>query len=236
MKLSIEEASVNMEPYGSVKALSQEPSPCCGPKPLGAKTRRDRRREAILDVAREVFSEEGYDAASMSTIAARLGGSKGTLYNYFRSKAELFEAYIEETCAQHAEDLFGVPLEGSDLRDVLTRVGERLLSLILSDETTRFFSLVVAAAQQSPATGQIFYDSGYRTGIRRLADYFEQARAEGTIVAEDCHRAAEDFLNLCHGIQIKRVLKVIPLPSAEEIHAEAVHMATIFLRAYGAGA
>ena len=42
---------------------------------------RDARREAILDVASDVFLEEGYANASMSTIAARLGGSKGTLYN-----------------------------------------------------------------------------------------------------------------------------------------------------------
>src|SRR5262249_19293571 len=113
MKLSIGEGAVNMEPYGSVKMLSRQPrlresarrepgegalGACCAPK-----SRRDRRREAILDVAGVVFSEEGYEAASMSTIAARVGGSKGTLYNYFRSKAELFEAYIEDYCAQHAE-------------------------------------------------------------------------------------------------------------------------------------
>ena len=53
---------------------------------------RDARRELILDVAQDVFLEEGFAAASMSTIAARLGGSKGTLYNYFRSKDELFAA------------------------------------------------------------------------------------------------------------------------------------------------
>jgi AcrR family transcriptional regulator len=54
--------------------------------------RRDAKRDTIIEVARQVFFEEGYAAASMSTIAARLGGSKGTLYNYFKSKEELFEA------------------------------------------------------------------------------------------------------------------------------------------------
>ena len=44
------------------------------------------RRELILDVASEVFLKEGYAATSMSEIAARLGGSKGTLYNYLKSK------------------------------------------------------------------------------------------------------------------------------------------------------
>ena len=55
-------------------------------KPGPAFPNRDQRREAILQVAREVFFEYGYSAASMSTIAARLGGSKGTLYNYFKNK------------------------------------------------------------------------------------------------------------------------------------------------------
>src|SRR3954464_10654712 len=56
------------------------------------------RRELILDVASEVFLKEGYAATSMSEIAARLGGSKGTLYNYFKSKEELFEAYVSRNC------------------------------------------------------------------------------------------------------------------------------------------
>ena len=68
-----------------VKVLAKQSPRACA---------RDQRREAILNVAREVFFEQGYSAASMSTIAARLGGSKGTLYNYFKSKEELFEAQV----------------------------------------------------------------------------------------------------------------------------------------------
>ncbi len=62
----------------------------------------------ILDAAAEVFLEEGFAAASMSAIAARVGGSKGTLYNYFRSKEELFEAYIQRHCAWQAESMFAL--------------------------------------------------------------------------------------------------------------------------------
>ena len=48
------------------------------------------RRQAILDVAAEVFREHGFEHASMSEMTARLGGSKSTLYSYFASKEELF--------------------------------------------------------------------------------------------------------------------------------------------------
>ena len=58
--------------------------------------KRDQAREAIiLDVARDCFLAEGYAATSMSTIAARLGGSKGTLYNYFKNKEDLFAAVVQ---------------------------------------------------------------------------------------------------------------------------------------------
>jgi AcrR family transcriptional regulator len=59
-------------------------------------TAKDVRRQAIMQIARDIFLEEGYAAASMSAIAARLGGSKGTLYNYFASKEELFKAVIQD--------------------------------------------------------------------------------------------------------------------------------------------
>ena len=58
----------------------------------------DEKREHILKVAYAAFLGEGYAATSMSSIAAKVGGSKATLYNYFSSKEELFAAVIEEKC------------------------------------------------------------------------------------------------------------------------------------------
>ena len=75
--------------------------------PAKSRLDRDARREAILDVAQDVFLEEGFAAGSMSTIAGRLGGSKGTLYNYFRNKDELFEAFVQRRCFWHEAAIFG---------------------------------------------------------------------------------------------------------------------------------
>src|SRR5262245_4068895 len=57
------------------------------------------RRSQIIAVARQHFFEHGYDGTAMSAIAAELGGSKGTLWNYFPSKEALFAAVVEETAA-----------------------------------------------------------------------------------------------------------------------------------------
>src|SRR5678816_2117201 len=54
------------------------------------------KRRQILDGARKVFLELGFDGASMGEIARAAAVSKGTLYVYFPDKAGLFAAIVEE--------------------------------------------------------------------------------------------------------------------------------------------
>ena len=114
-----------------------EPSAC----PRAAS--RDTRRKAILDIARDIFLEQGYAATSMSAVAARLGGSKGTLYNYFSSKEELFSAMVREECEDeflHMTDF--QPMEG--VEETLRRFGGRFLRYLLSETALRFHRLLSA--------------------------------------------------------------------------------------------
>src|SRR5262245_45646763 len=130
----------------------------------------DARREAILDVAQQVFLEEGFAAASMSTIAARLGGSKGTLYNYFRSKDELFKAYVERRCLWQQDQVFALK-SGETPEAALTRICHSYLTFILDEITLRNFALIAAESERAPELGRIFYDTGPRRGTERLAAF-----------------------------------------------------------------
>jgi AcrR family transcriptional regulator len=53
------------------------------------------RREEILTAARKVFSERGFEKATLDEIAEVAEFGKGTIYNYFKSKEELFACIIE---------------------------------------------------------------------------------------------------------------------------------------------
>lgn len=53
-------------------------------------------RLAILDSARQVFGELGFEAASVRDIIRRTGLSVGAFYNYYRSKEEVFDALADE--------------------------------------------------------------------------------------------------------------------------------------------
>lgn len=56
--------------------------------------RTEAKRNAILKVAEELFRKKGYQNTSMGEITAKLGGSKATVYGYFKSKKLLFEAVM----------------------------------------------------------------------------------------------------------------------------------------------
>ena len=53
-------------------------------------------RSGLLDAAVAVFNESGYDATSVSALAARLGLSKAALYHHFSSKEEILETALSE--------------------------------------------------------------------------------------------------------------------------------------------
>jgi AcrR family transcriptional regulator len=52
-------------------------------------------REKILEAARAIFGDRGFDATSIAEIGAGAGISKSVLYHYFGSKAGLYEALLE---------------------------------------------------------------------------------------------------------------------------------------------
>lgn len=63
-------------------------------------TRKERerlfKRQEIVNAARVVFAARGFDAATLDEIAERAEFGKGTLYNYFQNKEELFESVIAD--------------------------------------------------------------------------------------------------------------------------------------------
>ncbi len=53
------------------------------------------RRQQILDAAKRVFASRGYHDTNISHICEDLGIARGTLYQYFKSKHEVFAAIVE---------------------------------------------------------------------------------------------------------------------------------------------
>jgi AcrR family transcriptional regulator len=59
-------------------------------------------RARLLTAAAQEFARAGFERASVDAISLAAGYSKGTIYNYFPSKDEVFVAVVEEALAQAA--------------------------------------------------------------------------------------------------------------------------------------
>src|SRR3954471_18842725 len=70
--------------------------------------------EEMLDAACAVFASEGFERATMATIAARAGTTKPTLYSRFGSKEELFATTVRREYELRKERLFAAYGAGDD--------------------------------------------------------------------------------------------------------------------------
>lgn len=88
-----------------------------------------RNRDRIVEVAREVFREQGYDA-SLDLVAKRAGVGAGTLYRHFPTRDDLIDAIMQVWVDRVTESTDKVlAFEGSD-RDLLLRWFETYVELI----------------------------------------------------------------------------------------------------------
>ena len=77
-------------------------------KPATPRTRReeyaDQTRQALLDVARDIFTAEGYQLAGIEAIAQAARVTRGAFYHHFEDKRALFEALVislQQAAADH---------------------------------------------------------------------------------------------------------------------------------------
>lgn len=102
------------------------------PRPGGAT------RAHILEVANELFAQQGYDATSLRQIADRVGVTKAALYYHFSSKEELLVALLEPL-----RGILGEMLDRLDAADSVAAWGDVMDWVIDSMlELSPFFTLV----------------------------------------------------------------------------------------------
>jgi AcrR family transcriptional regulator len=193
------------------------------------------KRRQIMEGARQVFLSAGFDGASMNDIARAAGVSKGTLYAYFDSKDELFEAIIRAEKAKSAERLCVFPPDCGDARAMLGDFGVRLLGRMTEPDTLALTRVVIAACEKFPHIGRVFFEAGPLYGNQRLAERLGALDQAGIVRVPDPERAAWQFVDLCISGGYKRLLfGVVNSLTREEIEATVEAGVDVFMKAYGA--
>ena len=191
------------------------------------------KRRQVMDGARAVFLSAGFDGASMNDIARAAGVSKGTLYAYFDSKEQLFEALIREERGQQAERLCVFTSDHSDPGAQLGGFGRRLVEMMTRPETVAQVRVVIAATGKFPRLGQAFYEAGPRYGVQNLAARLDAFVGSGALEIDDTERAARQFIDLClSGVHKRLLFGVVDCVAPSEIDAAVDAALEVFLKAY----
>ncbi|MDX6585945.1 MAG: hypothetical protein QOI31_418 [Solirubrobacterales bacterium] len=142
----------------------------------------ERRRPFVLDVAYELFLENGFEGTSMDAIAAAAGVSKPVVYDCFASKDELFTAMLDR-----------------EEERILVETGEALGTTGTPDDPEatliRGFQVFLEAAQKSPDIYRVVFlgeGGGNEAVAARIAAGIElQAQTASNIAAHWVERYSD---------------------------------------------
>lgn len=187
----------------------------------------EKKREAILAAAYELFLERGLKA-SMVEIARRAGVSKQTLYNRFPTRIDLARALGEQR-----SDAITEPLKsGAPPQEVLTNIAQTLLTKACVENQGRSLRGVALISPEFPELARTIYEAGPGSSVQRIAAWLKQQDEQGTLSVPDPLSAAEIFAGMVLGHSHLRGVLGLPHPMRQSIEDQAREAALRFIRAY----
>ncbi len=192
------------------------------------------KRRQIMDGARAEFLKSGFDGASMNDVARTAGVSKGTLYVYFESKEQLFEALIREERQQQVERLCILAFDHGSPQEVLTNFGCNLVEMMCRPETLAHVRTVIAATSKFPQLGRAFFEAGPLYGANKMAAYLAEQTRRGKLSVPDPSQAAWQFVELCQSGTYKSLMfGMIDHVTRAQIESGVHSAVNVFMLAYG---
>ena len=179
----------------------------------------------MIEAATQLFLEVGYSAASMNQLVERAGGSKSSIYAYFKNKEGLFVAVVEDMVRDILFPLHAIDLGSHSLEDNLLNIGNRTLTVLTSHKGLGLSRIVYAESVKLPEVGLAFYQHGPGRAIKELANYLQDLNNSKKITCEDPDSASEFFWGmLLHKPMLEGLCGTRRLLSAQQ---RKVHVARV---------
>ena len=154
------------------------------------------RREQILDVATDLFAQQGYGGTTTRLIAERAAVNEALIFRHFTSKEELYWAVIErKIIASAPRERMQQDLEagGEDL-DVLSRVALQVLERRSKDHTLS--RLLLFSALEKHELSERFFRYYVADYFEALASFVRKGIDAGRFRPMDPLLAARSFLGM----------------------------------------
>ncbi len=153
--------------------------------------RKDARPAEVLEAALDVFFEKGFAAARLEDIAARAGVSKGTIYLYFESKDDVFEALVRSIPMPNVEQLRALAADKTIPADKMLRRALTFMGGILRDDRMiKFPRLIIGEGGRFPKLAESYKREVISRGIAIIGAIIERGIEEGRFHNVDPQHAA----------------------------------------------
>ena len=170
------------------------------------------RRKAILDAAMALFDRQGYASTTVDDVAAAAGISKGSVYNYFESKQDLFTQIFNQAILQDEADvdaLLGGPMSaGRKLCMMLDYWYHGVARDLKIGRLTLEFWAAAARDTRSGALAENLH-AAYERWLGRISRIIQEGIDRGEVdpAAVPAHHATL-FLGLLHGLMLHAILAI----------------------------
>lgn len=193
-------------------------------------------RQRILDAAQHEFMRVGYERANTNLIAQRFGVSKATIFRYFPTKRDLFEAVVERIAERWRQGIAIDTIAADTPREWLTLFAEAALHWILQDEALFVGRIAISEGPFHDEVRNLWPKLAALPVQRTLADRFLSWQDAGLVRAGAPENFATAFLDLTISGEVSRALYGHgPKPSPEAITRHASICVDIFLNGCSAG-
>lgn len=204
--------------------------------PLAAKRGRPRdasRLTRIVDSAKLLFSEQGFERTTIDAIAEASGVSKMTVYSYFTSKEALFGATVLHKVREEFSLQKNSPLNPDDPKASLMVIGTQFLSLIRRDDVLGAHRALFSSAGTHPELCLAFYNSAPLLVVNEVAEFLDLCHKHGTMIMKDSKIAADQFLSLFLGLSHIRCMLGLSKPDKKQDKELLQQNVEIMIKVYG---
>lgn len=154
----------------------------------------------LLDVALELFLNDGYERTSVDAIALAAGMAKRTIYARYGDKESLFRSALSRAIAEWIVPVERLQeAESANLHETLLRIGRILVENILSPSGLRLFRLTNSVSNPMPELAAANVRQGTEPTIAFLADLFSRRVELSEQSGFDAREAAHAFLHVVVG-------------------------------------
>jgi TetR/AcrR family transcriptional regulator len=149
---------------------------------------------AILDAARKVFVQHGFDGTTMQMISDESGINKALLHYYYRSKDRLFEAVFIEAFSKMIPNLMKIFTSESDLFDKIRSFVDAYISALLQYPQIPLF--ILHELKRNPdRIVELIKSTGINPDI--ILNFIKLEIKKGTITAIDPQQLLVNMMGLC---------------------------------------